>query len=115
MDFDSIWQVLLANGTNPRRQDEASAAWARYTPQQQQQIYNIICDRIKHRKFVAYIPTQAFVEASRLVTDGTPTNYNGRALPDEPLVRAVYNGVGGLYTRAEAQLFNMQIIGEFKL
>ena len=43
-----------------------------------------------------------------------PTNYNGKNLPDEPLVRAVYNGVGGLYTRAEATLFNMQIIGEFK-
>ena len=45
-----------------------------------------------------------------------PMNYNGaRTLPDEPLVRAVHNGVGGIYTKAEAQLFNMQIKGEFKL
>ena len=43
-----------------------------------------------------------------------PHNLNGESLPDEPLVRAKYNGVGGLYTKAEATLFNMQIIGEFK-
>lgn len=45
-----------------------------------------------------------------------PHNLNGaRSLPDEPLVRAVHNGVGGIFTRAEAELFNMQIKGEFKL
>jgi hypothetical protein len=45
-----------------------------------------------------------------------PHNLNGaRTLPDEPLVRAVYNGVGGIYTRAEAEMYNMQIKGEFKL
>jgi len=44
-----------------------------------------------------------------------PTNYNGQSLPDEPLVRAIYNDVGGLYTRAEAELYNMQILGDFKL
>ena len=45
-----------------------------------------------------------------------PTNYNGaRSFPDEPLVRAIYNGTGGLYTRREAELFNMQILGNFQL
>ena len=45
-----------------------------------------------------------------------PTNYNGaRTLPNEPLVRAIYNGIGGIYTRAEAESFNMQIKGDFKL
>ena len=45
-----------------------------------------------------------------------PHNLNGaRSLPDEPLVRAVHNGIGGIFTRAEAQLFNMQILGDFKL
>ena len=44
-----------------------------------------------------------------------PTNYNGQSLPDEPLVRAVYCDIGGLYTRAEAELYNMQILGDFKL
>jgi hypothetical protein len=45
-----------------------------------------------------------------------PHNLNGaRSLPDEPLVRAIHNGIGGIYTRTEAQLFNMQILGDFKL
>ena len=45
-----------------------------------------------------------------------PHNLNGaRFLPDEPLVRAIHNGVGGIFTRAEAELYNMQIKGEFKL
>ena len=45
-----------------------------------------------------------------------PTNYNGaRSFPDEPLVRAIYNGTGGLYTRREAELFNMQLLGNFPL
>ena len=45
-----------------------------------------------------------------------PHNLNGApSLPDEPLVRAVHNGIGGIFTRAEAQLFNMQILGDFKL
>ena len=44
------------------------------------------------------------------------TNYNGaRSLPGDPRVRAIYNGKGGLYTRREAELYNMQIVGEFKL
>lgn len=44
-----------------------------------------------------------------------PQNLNGaRSLPDEPIVRAIYNGSGGLYTRREAELFNMQILGDFE-
>ena len=49
MEFDTIWQVLLANGTSPRRQYEAATAWALYSPQQQQQIHDIITERIKQR------------------------------------------------------------------
>ncbi len=45
-----------------------------------------------------------------------PHNLNGaRSMPDEPLVRAIYNGIGGIYTRREAELYNMQIKGEFNL
>ena len=48
--------------------------------------------------------------------DPNPTNYNGpRSLPKEPLVRAVYNGAGGIYTRREALLFHMDIKGDFVL
>ena len=45
-----------------------------------------------------------------------PTNYNGaHSLPAVPLVRALYNGTGGIYTRADAELFRMDIKGDFVL
>ena len=45
-----------------------------------------------------------------------PTNYNGaRSLPAEALVRAIYNGTGGIYTRREAEAFVMDIKGDFVL
>ena len=45
-----------------------------------------------------------------------PHNLNGaRSLPAEPLVRAIHNGTGGIFTRAEAELFNMHILGDFTL
>ena len=45
-----------------------------------------------------------------------PHNYNGaRSMPDEAMVRAIYNGTGGIYTRREAEMYNMEIKGEFVL
>ena len=47
--------------------------------------------------------------------DPQPTDYNGaRSFPDEPLVIAKYNDVGGIYTEREAKLFGMNIIKPFK-
>ena len=39
----------------------------------------------------------------------TPTNYNGRALPNEPVVIARYNGKWGTYKVSDAELFRMEI------
>ena len=45
-----------------------------------------------------------------------PKDWNGsRILPDEPLVRALYKGRGGLYTHRDAEMYGMQILGEFRL
>ena len=39
-----------------------------------------------------------------------PTNYNGRSFPaGAPMVIAIYNGTGGVYTKADAELYNMTI------
>ncbi len=108
MEFDTIWQVLLANGTSPRRQYEAAAAWALYSPQQQQQIHDIITERIRQRKFVAFIPTQAFIEASRLITDNAPVNHFGKPLSRSlTYYTAIYNGQRGLYTAADVERYHM--------
>ena len=45
-----------------------------------------------------------------------PTDYNGaRSFPDEPLVIAKHNGVGGLFTAREAELFKMTDVKPFNL
>ena len=39
-----------------------------------------------------------------------PTNYNGRSFPaGAKMVIAIYNGTGGVYTKADAELYNMTI------
>ena len=39
-----------------------------------------------------------------------PTNYNGRSFPTgAQMVIAIYNGTGGVYTKADAELYNMTI------
>ena len=44
-----------------------------------------------------------------------PTNYNGRSFPaGAPMVIAIYNGTGGVYTKADAELYNMEIKKEIE-
>ena len=115
--FDDLWQIFLDRGALATQRAETASLWARYTPEQQQKIYDSIKRKVAARKFIHYNPRLAICEnAPRKYNPTEPTNYNGaRTLPDEPLVRAVYNGTGGLYTRAEAELYNMKILGEFRL
>ena len=44
-----------------------------------------------------------------------PTNYNGRSFPmGAKMVIAIYNGTGGVYTKADAELYNMTIKKEIE-
>lgn len=44
-----------------------------------------------------------------------PTNYNGRSFPmGAQMVIAIYNGIGGVYTKADAELYNMTIKKEIE-
>ena len=62
------------------------------------------------------IEDNAIGMAAKALPAAQPTNYNGaRSMPDEAMVRAVYNGTGGIYTRREAEMYNMEIKGEFVL
>ena len=45
-----------------------------------------------------------------------PRNYNGaNSMPDEPMVVALYNGAAGIYTRQQAEDFEMEIKRPFEL
>ena len=44
-----------------------------------------------------------------------PTNYNGYSFPTgAQMVIAIYNGKGGIYTKADAELYNMTIKKEIE-
>ena len=44
-----------------------------------------------------------------------PTNYNGYSFPaGAKMVIAIYNGKGGIYTKADAELYNMTIKKEIE-
>ena len=113
--FEEFWQLLYDHGSRNYYKNDTWARWNELTPEQQQTLYNTISTKIRTGKFVDYNPLQAIhsnILRQQPVPD--PTNYNGaRSFPDEPLVRAIYNGIGGIYTRREAELFNMQIKGDF--
>lgn len=116
ISFDTIWLLFVQRGATANQRDMAEQCWNNYSAEQQQQIYDSIRIKLQQGLFVHYIPEQAIRENARKTRRAQPTNYNGaRALPAEPLVRAIYNGMGGIYTRREAELFHMEIKGEFKI
>ena len=118
--FDQFWQALYDHGASLYHRGECFDLWNTLTLMQRQQLHNIITTKIRERRFVDYNPMRAMRDNLRQLTTqqapAQPTNYNGaRSLPSEPLVRAIYNGTGGIYTRREAELFEMDIKGDFIL
>ena len=116
--FDYLWKLLNPQGEFIYRERACRRLWDTFDLSKQREIYGRIREKKRRGEFVNDNPYFAIVNnvAEQKPAHGEPTNYNGaQSLPDEPLVRAVYNGVGGIYTRAEAEMYNMQIKGEFKL
>ena len=115
--FEQLWSLLYDHGATNYYKHDCCEIWNSLTPSQQKQLYDTISTRLRQGKFVHYNPLQAIhsnILRQQPVPD--PTNYNGaRSFPNEPLVRAIYNGIGGIYTRREAESFNMQIKGDFVL
>lgn len=122
--FIHIWALLNPQGEFKRREQACRRLWATYDDDRQRAIYNAIRDKQRRGEFVNCNPYFAIEDnaiglasrAARLSFKSEPTNYNGaRSLPDEPLVIAIYNGQGGIYTRREAELFAMDIRKPFTL
>ena len=120
--FIHIWNLLTPayEFTTPGRHRACRRLWESFDLQRQRYTFRTIRDKLRKGEPVNPNPYFAIEDNShqpaiRLPT-AHPTNYNGaRSLPAEPLVRAVYNGTGGIYTRREALLFRMDIKGDFVL
>ena len=120
--FIHIWNLLnpAYEFTTPGRHRACRRLWESFDLQRQRYTFRTIRSKMRNREFVNPNPYFAIEDNSHppFIRQPTaqPTNYNGaRSLPSEPLVRAIYNGTGGIYTRREAELFEMDIKGDFIL
>ena len=68
--FDALWTMLRQHGSSAKREHECVQLWRTYSPTLQQQIFNAICSKLEHNKFVHYDPLRAIQENARAVHDG---------------------------------------------
>jgi len=110
-DFQDFWAAYKPDEIRfPNRKKATFRLWRTRSRAAQKAMLTYVTDNGAPRWKNPYFFVQDFAEPE-------PTNYNGKAnMPkDVPLVRAVYNGKGGIYTRQEAEDFGMDIKGEFSL
>ena len=112
--FIHIWQLLhpAVEFATRGRKEACRRLWESFDLQRQRYTYQTIRDKQQRGESVNPNPYFAIEDNSHNLPQKTlcaPTNYNGRSLPKEPCVIAVYNGEGGVYTLKDAQAFNMLI------
>ena len=108
-EFEATWQALYENGSSGKNRDATKRFWDSLTPAQQHTAFVSIPRKAKEGKFIQYDPIRAIKENIRAYQAIEPVNYNGRALPNEPVVIARYNGKWGTYKVCDAELFRMEI------
>ena len=107
--FETVWQALVENGTSKRNHDATERFWNTLTQPQKDLAYKNIPWKVKEGKFVQYDPIRAIKENIRKYQLPEPVNYNGKALPSEPVVIAKWNGKWGTYSLEEAMEFGMEV------
>ena len=70
-EFKELWQLFRAHGSSNKREKECAALWASYSPALQEHIYNAICTKLEHGKFVHYDPLRAMKENAQAVRKQT--------------------------------------------
>ena len=106
MSFEELWQLLYDHGASAKKYEGTKNYWLTLTPQQREQVSASISSKLAAGKFVQYDPIRAIRENTPKNTE--PTNYNGKALPDEPVVIARWNGVWGTYTESDVRKYHME-------
>ena len=107
--FEKLWEMLYNHGATNYYKHDCCELWEGLSPEQQEELFETISVRLREGKFVHYNPLQAIQTNIRQPLRKEPTNYNGRRMPDEACVIAVYKGEGGVYTEREAKQFGMEI------
>ena len=108
--FDQFWQQLYDHGASLYHRCDCFDLWNTLSISQQQQLYTVITDKLRDRRFVDYNPLRAMRDnLNRLSLPATPpANYFGRPLPRGfTFYRADYHGIRGLYTEQDVRAHHM--------
>ena len=105
MDFQQFWDLFQPDEQFEGRFGACERVWADCSPAKQEAIIAWLKTHGRYKGRNPYFFIQDF--KARQVR-GEPTNYNGRALPDEPTATAFYNGKWGTYTLEDIKKFNLK-------
>ena len=104
-----MWQKLYDNGASAKQEEGTRRYWLTLSDDERQIAFTTISKRLEEGKFVWYDPIRAIEENLRRKRPRIePTNYNGRALPKEPVFSAKYQGKWGMYTQADIAKYGME-------
>ena len=96
-----------------RREAACINEWQAMSEAKRQAIFKMLKSRADGENSDYWKPNPLFL--LRDFPEPQPTNYNGRSFPTgAPMVIAIYNGKGGVYTKADAELYNMTIKKEIE-
>ena len=108
-DFQDFWAAYRPDEIRfPNRMQATYRQWCMRIPATRQAMLKHVQNNNVPKWKNPYFFVQEF-------PDPTPHNYNGQIFPDEPMVIAKYNGVGGVFTRREAELFGMTDIKDLDI
>ena len=96
-----------------RREAACINEWQAMSEAKRQAIFKMLKSRADGVNSDYWKPNPLFL--LRDFPEPQPTNYNGRSFPKgAQMVIAIYNGTGGVYTKADAELYNMTIKKEIE-
>ena len=107
-EFEDLWAKLYEHGASEKKKEGTYRYWQTLTEEQREQVFARISKKLCEDKFVQYDPIRAIKENTPKAAR-EPTNYNRRALPDEPVCIAKWNGSWGTYTVREAREYGMEV------
>ena len=96
-----------------RRETACINEWQAMSEAKRQAIFKMLKSRADGENSDHWKPNPLFL--LRDFPEPQPTNYNGYSFPTgAQMVIAIYNGKGGIYTKADAELYNMTIKKELE-
>ncbi len=115
--FDAFKSAFVRAGGDyselQRREITCMNEWQEMSEAKRQAVFRMLKARADGVDSDHWKPNPLFL--LRDFPEPQPTNYNGRSFPTgAQMVIAIYNGTGGVYTKADAELYNMTIKKEIE-